>query len=162
VGGRTRLAAAIATVFLVRSSLTELKAMGIKQVLSAPRSPWQRAYVERLIGSIPRECLDHLVVFNGRCLYLHLKSFREDYHHSRTHLALAKDSPVPRPIQMPNAGRIIAFQKSADCIIATSGARPEGYPRRTSASLLGPDFTSILRKRIKLHDVQPNAANSLP
>ena len=42
----------------------QVKAMGIKQVLSAPRSPWQRAYVERLIGSIRRECLDHVVVFS--------------------------------------------------------------------------------------------------
>jgi putative transposase len=46
----------------------QVKAMGIKQVLSAPRSPWQRAYVERVIGTIRRECLDHMIVFNQRCL----------------------------------------------------------------------------------------------
>jgi transposase InsO family protein len=78
-------------------------------VLSTPASPWQRAYVERLIGTIRRECLDHMIVFNERCLYRYLKSFRDYYHHSRTHLALAKDSPVPRPIQMPDAGRIISI-----------------------------------------------------
>ena len=87
----------------------QVKAMGIKQVLSTPASPWQRAYVERLIGTIRRECLDHMIVFNERCLYRYLKSFRDYYHHSRTHLALAKDSPVPRPIQMPDAGRIISI-----------------------------------------------------
>ena len=83
--------------------------MGIKQVLSAPRSPWQRAYVERVIGSIRRECLDHMIVFNEHCLYRHLKSFADYYNRSRTHLALEKDSPEPRPIQPPDVGRLIAI-----------------------------------------------------
>jgi putative transposase len=87
----------------------QVKAMGIKQVLSAPRSPWQRAYIERVIGTIRRECLDHMIVFNERCLLRHLKSFTDYYHRSRTHLALEKDSPEPRPIQPPDAGRIIAI-----------------------------------------------------
>ena len=87
----------------------QVNAMGIKQVLSAPRSPWQRAYVERVIGTIRRECLDHMIVFNERCLYRHLQSFMDYYHRSRTHLALAKDSPEPRPIQTPDAGRIVAI-----------------------------------------------------
>jgi transposase InsO family protein len=87
----------------------QVKAMGIKQVLSAPRSPWQRAYVERLIGTIRRECLDHMIVFNERCLYRHLKSFTDYYHRSRTHLALEKDTPEPRPIQPPDTGRIRAI-----------------------------------------------------
>ena len=87
----------------------QVKAMGIQQVLSAPRSPWQRAYVERVIGTIRRECLDHMIVFNERCLYRHLQNFVNYYHRSRTHLALEKDSPEPRPIQRPNAGRIIAI-----------------------------------------------------
>ena len=70
----------------------QVKAMGIKQVLSAPRSPWQRAYVERVIGTIRRECLDHMIVFNEGSLYRHLQSFVEYYHRTRTHLALEKDS----------------------------------------------------------------------
>jgi putative transposase len=86
-----------------------VKAIGIKQVLSTPRSPWQRAYVERVIGTIRRECLDHMIIFNERCLYRHLKSFTDYYHRSRTHLALEKDSPEPRPIQPAEAGRIIAI-----------------------------------------------------
>src|SRR5215471_7562716 len=53
----------------------QVKAMGIKPMLSAPRSPWQRAYVERVIGTIRRECLDHLIVFNERSLHRHLQAF---------------------------------------------------------------------------------------
>ena len=87
----------------------QVKAMGIQQVLSAPRSPWQRAYVERVIGTIRRECLEHMILFNERCLYRHLQNVVNYYHRSRTHLALEKDSPEPRPIQRPNAGRIIAI-----------------------------------------------------
>ena len=87
----------------------QVKAMGIKEVLSAPRSPWQRAYVERLIGTIRRECLDHMIVFDERCLHRHLQSFIAYYHGTRTHLALQKDSPEPRPIQPPEAGGIIAI-----------------------------------------------------
>jgi transposase InsO family protein len=67
--------------------------MGIKEVLSAPRSPWQRAYVERLIGTIRRECLDHVIVLNEASLYRHVKSFMAYYHESRTHLSLVKDTP---------------------------------------------------------------------
>jgi len=83
--------------------------MGIKQVLSAPRSPWQRAYVERLIGTIRRECLDHLIVFNERSLYGHLQRFVGYYHRNRTHVALEKDTPEPRPSQGPEYGRIVSI-----------------------------------------------------
>jgi putative transposase len=89
-----------------RDFVDQVKAMGIKQVLSAPRSPWQRAYVERVIGTIRRECLDHMIVFNERCLYRHLQSFINYYHRSRTHLAFEKDTPE---IQPPTLGRIIAI-----------------------------------------------------
>ena len=57
----------------------------------APRSPWQNAYVERLIGSLRRDCLDHLLVFNQRGLRRILKSYFDYYERSRTHLSLAKD-----------------------------------------------------------------------
>lgn len=87
----------------------QVKARGTKQVLSAPRAPWQRAYLERVIGTIRRECLDHMIVFNERCLYRHLQSYIDYYHRSRTHLALETDSPETRPIQLPDAGRIIAI-----------------------------------------------------
>ena len=87
----------------------QVKAMGIKQVPAAPRSPWQRAYVERLIGTIRRECLDHVIVFNENCLRRRLQSFTDYYHRSRTHLSLDKDAPEPRPIQPPSSGQIIAI-----------------------------------------------------
>jgi transposase InsO family protein len=83
--------------------------MGIKEVLSAPRSPWQRAYVERVIGTLRRECLDHVIVFNAASLHRHVKSFLAYYHESRTHLSLAKEAPEPRPVQPPELGRIVAI-----------------------------------------------------
>jgi putative transposase len=87
----------------------QIKAMGIEEVLWARRSPWQRAYVERLIGTIRRECLDHVIVFNANCLRRHVQSFTNYYHRSRTHLSLEKDSPEPRPIQPRSSGQIIAI-----------------------------------------------------
>jgi putative transposase len=87
----------------------DLKAMGIKEVLSAPRSPWQRAYVERIIGTIRRECLDHVIVLNEASLYRHVKSFLAYYHESRTHLSLAKDTPEPRPVHPPALGAVVAI-----------------------------------------------------
>lgn len=71
--------------------------MGIEEVLSAPHSPWQRAYVERVIGSIRRECLDHVIVFDEASLRRTLATYFDYYHRSRTHLALRKDAPEPRP-----------------------------------------------------------------
>jgi len=83
--------------------------MGIQEILSAPRSPWQNAFVERLIGSIRRECLDHVLIFNECGLRRILKSYFEYYEKSRTHLGLAKDAPIPRPVQPPSLGRVIAL-----------------------------------------------------
>jgi putative transposase len=86
----------------------QAKAMGIKEVLSATRSPWQRAYIERVIGTIRRECLDHMIVFHEASLRRTLVSYFEYYHRSRTHLSLEKDSPEPRPIQPPKLGRVVS------------------------------------------------------
>ncbi|MBM3756541.1 MAG: transposase [Acidobacteria bacterium] len=71
--------------------------------------PWHRAYVERVIGTIRRECLDHVIVFGERSLYRHLQGFVDYYHQSRTHLGLEKDSPEPRPIQSADTGRVVAI-----------------------------------------------------
>ena len=81
-----------------------VKAMGIKEVLSAPRSPWQRAYVERVIGTIRRECLDHVIVFGEASLRRTLSSTSPTITKRRPHLSLEKDAPEPRPIQRPGAG----------------------------------------------------------
>ena len=87
----------------------DVRAMGITGILSAPRSPWQHAYVERVIGTIRRECLDHVIVLNEASLYRHVKSFLAYYHESRTHLSLAKDTPQPRPVHPPALGAVVAI-----------------------------------------------------
>ncbi len=81
--------------------------MQITEVLTAPRSPWQTPYVERLIGSIRRECLDQIIVMNISSLRRILKSFFDYHVGSCTHLALAKDAPKPRPIQPRQAGKVV-------------------------------------------------------
>ena len=83
-------------------------AMGLHEVLTAPRSPWQNAYVERFIGSVRRECLDHVIVVNAAGLRRVLNAYVEYYTTARTHLALEKDAPVPRPVASPTAGRVVA------------------------------------------------------
>ena len=87
----------------------QVRDLGICEVLSAPRSPWQRAYVERVIGSIRRECLDQVIVFNENSLRRTLNSYFDYYHRSRTHLSLGKDSPEPRAIQPPEMGSVVAL-----------------------------------------------------
>ena len=88
---------------------SRVQAMGIEEVLATPRLPWQNAYAERVIGSIRRECLDHVIVLNKRHLRRLLSSYLEYYHRSRTHLSLGKDCPEPRPLQPPSPGKIVAF-----------------------------------------------------
>jgi transposase InsO family protein len=83
------------------------RGLGIKEMPCAPRSPWQNAYAERLIGSIRRECLDHVIVFHETGLRRVLRSYFEYYAHSRTHLSLEKDSPIPRPVQSPEFGKVV-------------------------------------------------------
>jgi putative transposase len=86
-----------------------VRAMGITEVITARRSPWQNPYAERLIGSIRRECLDHVIIFSERHLRRVLSSYFQYHHDTRTHLSLGKECPRPRPIQFPLAGNIIAF-----------------------------------------------------
>src|ERR1017187_9614162 len=86
-----------------------VRVMGIKEVVTAPRSPWQNPYVERIIGSIRRECLDHIIIFNEHHLRAVLSRYSQYHHKTRTHLSLNKDCPETRPIHPPTAGKIIAF-----------------------------------------------------
>ena len=81
-------------------------AIGIKQVPTAKRSPWQNPYVERVIGSIRRECLDHVIILNERHLRSVLREYVDYYHRSRTHLGLEKDCPVPRAAEPSETGPI--------------------------------------------------------
>jgi transposase InsO family protein len=88
----------------------QMTVMSIEEVLSAPRSPWQNAYAERLIGSIRRECMDHVIVSGERSVKRLLNSYFDYYHRSRTHLSLEKDSPVPRSV-MGGGEHIIAISQ---------------------------------------------------
>ena len=83
------------------------KAMGLEELLTAPRSPWQNAYVERFIGSARRECLDHVIVFNATGLQRLMTLYCRYYQRSRTHLSLDKDAPIRRPTAPPSEGRIV-------------------------------------------------------
>src|SRR5207237_3778249 len=86
-----------------------LTGMGIAEVVSAPASPWQNPYVERLIGSLRRECLDHVIVLNEAHLRRVLTSYRKYYHDWRTHLGLAKDAPDHRPVSAVSIAPIVAI-----------------------------------------------------
>jgi transposase InsO family protein len=83
--------------------------MGIKQVLPAPRSPWQRAYIERLIGSIRRDCLD--ISSSAKALHRTFTSYFAYYHGWRTHLSLAKDAPHARRIQATAEGEVAEIRE---------------------------------------------------
>jgi transposase InsO family protein len=87
------------------------KAMGIKDVRTAPRSPWQNAYIERFIGSVRRECLDHVIVLNAAGLRTILNAYVTYYTDSRTHLSLDKDSPQARPICKIGDGPVTAISQ---------------------------------------------------
>ena len=87
------------------------KWMGIHEVLTAPQSPWQNAYAERLIGSIRRECLDHVIVFHRAGLCRILNGYFDYYERCRTHLSLEKDAPVSRTIEPPSLGPVIEIPK---------------------------------------------------
>lgn len=85
--------------------------LDIREVVIAPRSPWQNAYAERVIGSIRRECLDHVVVAGERHLRAILTKYVDYYNGSRTHLSLAKDAPEARTVQRPSEGGVVAMPR---------------------------------------------------
>jgi transposase InsO family protein len=84
-----------------------VKGMGIEDVRTAPHSPWQNPFEERLIGSVRRECLNHVFVFGERRLCRILTRYLAYYHQARIHLALDKDAPDLRPVELPTAWKIV-------------------------------------------------------
>ncbi len=98
-----------------------------EEVLTAPQSPWQNPYVERLIGSIRRDCLNHFVIFNARHLKRTLTSYFFYYHGSRTHLGLDKQCPIPRPVS--SIGRSSRSPNSVGCIIVMIALPHDQVPR---------------------------------
>ncbi len=88
---------------------TRVANMGIEEIVAAAKSPWQNPFVERIVGSIRRECLNHVIVLSERHLLRILSSYFEYYHGSRTHLSLQRNSPNPRDIEPPANGNVIAI-----------------------------------------------------
>jgi len=84
-----------------------LKGMGVGEVVTEPQSPWQNPFAERLIGSIRRECLNHVLVLGERHLHHILTRYFRYYHRARTHLALDKDAPDFRTVEPPTVGEIL-------------------------------------------------------
>ncbi len=87
------------------------QSLGIQEVLTAYRSPWQNPYAERVIGSIRRECLDHVIVLGPHHLKRIMNRYLEYYNGVRTHLSLNKDAPDQRPVHLPGRGRIVEIEK---------------------------------------------------
>ena len=87
----------------------------IEEIRVASRSPWQNCYVERVIGSIRRECLNHVIVLNDNHLRRLLKDYFRYYQESRTHLSLNKDAPESRAIQSNKSDRIIPVPQVGVC-----------------------------------------------
>ncbi len=83
--------------------------MGVEEVVTAPRSPWQNPYIERLIGSTRRECIDHVIVLNETHLRRVLTSYFAYYHESRAHLSLERNAPAPRRVEHPSEGEVFAI-----------------------------------------------------
>ncbi|MEE8303153.1 MAG: transposase, partial [Candidatus Tectomicrobia bacterium] len=86
-----------------------VKNMGMEEVVIAPQSPWQNPYVERMIGTLRRELLDRVIVFNEAHLRRLMASYLEYYHTVRPHLSLERNAPRPRPIQGPREGPVVSM-----------------------------------------------------
>jgi putative transposase len=85
-----------------------IRNLGIEEVLIAPQSPWQNPFVERLIGTLRRECLDHVIVLSETHLKRIVSSFLEYYHQVRPHRSLHQNAPQPREVDPPERGKVVA------------------------------------------------------
>ena len=83
--------------------------LGLTEIVTAPQSPWQNPYAERVIGSIRRECLDHLIILGEQHLRGILKEYIRYYNESRPHLSLERNAPIPRGIEPPSRGAVVAI-----------------------------------------------------
>jgi len=87
--------------------------LGIEQVRIAPRSPWQNGYAERFVGTLRRELLDHVIVLGERHLLRLVRDHARYYNADRPHMSLAGDAPMPRTVEPPAVGRVIALPRVA-------------------------------------------------
>src|SRR5262245_8903670 len=99
--------------------------MEIEEMLTAPHAPWQNPFVERFVGSARRDCFDHVIVFSEAGARKLVTLYGSYYEKTRTHLALDKDAPIPRPVMSPGDGPSWRSLKSAASTIDTNAARPE-------------------------------------
>ena len=88
-----------------------VKNMGIEEVVTAARSPWQNPYVERIVGSLRRECLRQVIVLNERHLKRILRLYLAYYHEDRTHLSLDRNSPTPREVELSEQGKVVSIPR---------------------------------------------------
>ena len=88
--------------------ISRVKQMGIEEVRISPHSPWQNPYVERIIGSVRRECLDHVIVFGEDHLRHLLREYFSYYHADRPHLSLDRNAPDGRQVEPPEKGRVVS------------------------------------------------------
>jgi putative transposase len=124
----------------------QARALNIREVVIAPRSPWQNAYAERVIGSIRRECLDHMVVIGERHLKRLLSEYVHYYNTTRTHLSLAKDAPEPRRVQPPSQGRVVEVPcVGGGSTTNTSGEQREPITNKWKAQVVRPQHPRTLR-----------------
>ena len=86
-----------------------IESLGIDEVITAPASPWQNAYAERMIGTLRRELFDHVIVLNERHLKRLMSSYLEYYHPWRTHQSLNGDAPDGRPVRAAEPGNVVEF-----------------------------------------------------
>ena len=126
-------------LYLDEAVTRRLRAMGIRDKPTAPASPWQNGFAERLIGSIRRECVDHIIVLGGAHLRRILKSYADYYNGVRTHRSLNKDAPVSRPGQRTGVISSRAIRRTSSSLRPCLSFRytqrsdptsPYGYHRR--------------------------------
>ncbi len=86
-----------------------MRSLGVNEIVTAPASPWQNAYVERVIGTLRRELLDHVIVLNARHLKRLMSSFLDYYHPWRTHQSLDRDAPNGRPVRTAEPDNVVEF-----------------------------------------------------
>ena len=119
--------------------IRRLRAMGIRDRPISARSPWQNGYAERLIGSIRRDCLDHVVVFGERHLRHLLNSYQKYYNEIRTHLSLKKDAPIPRDVQRVGHVLAVPILGGLHHQYVRSLSFRQGHPAEKSTSAASPD-----------------------
>ena len=140
--------------------LQRVKGMEIREVLTAPQSPWQNPFVERLIGSIRRECLDHVLVLSERHLRRILIRNFVYYHEARTHLALEKEASDMRPIERPEVGKVVQIPEVDSGLWAMFLA--SGNPLEHGRRQLDEGRRPAQPVRLQSRDEDPRSIRAIP